>query len=98
MTTETKEKTKAEIAKEARLSNALTKIQAESKEIGKLEKQVDSVKAKMVKTMMVAKNNGATLKEIAELTGYSIGWVQQALVAIGYTPRAYGANGSKTAK
>lgn len=93
MTTGTETKSKSEIARETRLSNALSKIRTESKEIDKLERQVDSVKARMVKTMLVAKNNGATLKEIAAITGFSIGWVQQALVAIGYTPRAYG-NGS----
>jgi len=96
MTTETK--TKAELAREGRRENAFAKLKSERTNITKLERDVDSAKGRLVKAAMTAKNNGATLKEIAEITGYSIGWVQQALVSIGYEPRAYKTNGSKTAK
>jgi hypothetical protein len=96
MTTETK--TKSEIARAARRDNAFDKLKSERSTIAKLEKEVDSAKSRLVKSAMTAKNNGATLKEIAEITGYSIGWVQQALVSIGYEPRAYNTSGSSNGK
>jgi hypothetical protein len=96
MTTETK--TKSEIARENRRDSAFDKIKAERANITKMERDVDSAKSRLVKAAMTAKNNGATLKEIAEITGYSIGWVQQALVSIGYSPRAYNTSGSSNGK
>jgi hypothetical protein len=96
MTTATK--TKGELAREGRASNALAKIKAEADNIAKLEKQIDASKTKIGKLGMTARKNGVALKDISAVTGYSIGWVQQALVAAGYVPRAYNTNGDAAAK
>lgn len=95
MTTEIKAKTKTELAKEARKDNALAKVKNEKDVITKLEREVESGKSRLVKYAHTAKNNGATLKEIADIAGKSIGWVQQALVSVGYVPREYKSNGKK---
>jgi hypothetical protein len=98
LTTEIKPKTKAELARDGKRENALAKVKAERAAITKLEGQADSAKSRLVKAAMTAKNNGATLSEIADIAGKSIGWVQQALVSVGYEPRAYKSNGKQAAK
>jgi hypothetical protein len=98
LTTEIKPKTKTELAKEGRRENALAKVKAERSAITKLEGQIESAKSRLVKHAHTAKKNGATLAEIAEIAGKSIGWVQQALVSVGYVPRDYKSNGKQAAK
>lgn len=81
--------TKSELARQARAEAALEKIGADAKEVRQLQKKIDSLQNRIAKSALTARKNGKTLKEIAAIAGYSIGWVQQALVNVGYTPRNY---------
>ena len=98
LTTEIQPKTKTELAREERKANALAKVKAERGTLTKLERETDSAKNRLVKQAHIAKKNGATLSEIADIAEKSIGWVQQALVSVGYEPRAYKSNGKQAAK